>query len=114
MSPVARYDYNELVRQVQDYCVQREVPVPRWRRQVNQEEELAFHANVLRAMKVPFTAVHGSARFSLRRYNTEEDVDRIIEVFPGIVANLRKLSPYWDTKTNAPRPDAEDSLQKTH
>jgi cysteine desulfurase len=71
-------------------------------------------SHVLRAMKVPFTAVHGSVRFSLSRYNTEEDIDRIIEVFPGIVANLRKLSPYWDTKTNAPRPDAEDSLQKTH
>jgi pilus assembly protein CpaF len=51
MSPTTRYDYNEMVKKVQDYCVQREIPVPRWRRQVNQEEELAFHANVLRAMK---------------------------------------------------------------
>ena len=51
MSAIARYDYNELVKRVQDYCVQREIPVPRWRREVNREEELAFHANVLRAMK---------------------------------------------------------------
>jgi cysteine desulfurase len=71
-------------------------------------------SHVLRAMNVPFTAVHGSVRFSLSRYNSEEDIDRIIEVFPGIVANLRKLSPYWDNKTDTPRPDAEDSLQKTH
>jgi cysteine desulfurase len=63
-------------------------------------------SHVLRAMKVPFTAVHGSVRFSLSRYNTEEDIDTIIEVFPQIVANLRKLSPYWDNERNAPRADA--------
>ena len=65
-------------------------------------------SHVLRAMKVPFTAVHGSVRFSLSRYNTDEDIDKIIEVFPQIVANLRKLSPYWDTQRNAPRPGALD------
>lgn len=63
-------------------------------------------SHVLRAMKVPFTAIHGSVRFSLSRYNTEADVDRVVEVFPQIVANLRKLSPYWDNERNAPRPDA--------
>ena len=65
-------------------------------------------SHVLRALNVPFTAVHGSVRFSLSRYSTEEDVDRIIAVFPEIVASLRKLSPYWDNKNNAPRPDAKD------
>jgi cysteine desulfurase len=65
-------------------------------------------SHVLRAMKVPFTAVHGSVRFSLSRYNTEEDVDKVLEVFPQIVANLRKLSPYWDNERNAPRPGALD------
>ena len=59
-------------------------------------------SHVLRAMKVPFTAIHGSVRFSLSRYNTDEDIDTIIEVFPQIVANLRKLSPYWDNERNAP------------
>jgi len=67
-------------------------------------------SHVLRALNVPFTAVHGSIRFSFSRYNTDEDVDRIIEVFPGIVASLRRLSPYWDAKTNAPRPNAEDMV----
>ena len=71
-------------------------------------------SHVLRAMNIPFTAVHGSVRFSFSRYNTEEDIDRIIEVFPGIVANLRKLSPYWDNRKNMPRPDAEQLLQRTH
>jgi cysteine desulfurase len=63
-------------------------------------------SHVLRAMNVPFTAIHGSVRFSFSRYNTEEDVERIIAVFPQIVANLRRLSPYWDQQQNAPRPDA--------
>jgi len=69
-------------------------------------------SHVLRAMKVPFTAVHGSVRFSFSRYNTEEDVDRIIEVFPGIVANLRRLSPYWDQEKDVPRPGAEDLVRR--
>jgi cysteine desulfurase len=64
-------------------------------------------SHVLRAMNVPFTAVHGSVRFSFSRYNAEEDVDRILEVFPEIVANLRRLSPYWDQEKNAPREGAE-------
>jgi cysteine desulfurase len=69
-------------------------------------------SHVLRAMKVPFTAVHGSVRFSFSRYNTSADVDRIIEVFPQIVANLRRLSPYWDQERNRPRPDAEAMAQR--
>jgi cysteine desulfurase len=60
-------------------------------------------SHVLTAMKVPFTALHGSVRFSLSRYNTLEEVDRIIEVFPQIVSDLRRLSPYWDQANNRPR-----------
>ncbi len=70
-------------------------------------------SHVLIALNVPFTAVHGSIRFSFSCYNTEEDVDRIIEVFPQIVANLRKLSPYWDDKTNAPKPEADGLVWRT-
>jgi cysteine desulfurase len=68
-------------------------------------------SHVLRAMQVPFTAVHGSVRFSFSRYNTEADVDRISEVFPQIVANLRRLSPYWDQQHNRPRDDAAANLE---
>ena len=68
-------------------------------------------SHVLKALNVPFSAVHGSVRFSLSRYNTDEDIDRIIEVFPEIVARLRKLSPYWDNKTNKPRPDADELIE---
>ncbi|MEW6746777.1 MAG: cysteine desulfurase NifS [Planctomycetota bacterium] len=70
-------------------------------------------SHVLRALKVPFTAVHGSIRFSLSRYNTQEDIDRIIEVFPQVVANLRKISPYWDNVHNRPRPDAQELVRQT-
>ncbi|MHC4407220.1 MAG: aminotransferase class V-fold PLP-dependent enzyme, partial [Planctomycetota bacterium] len=69
-------------------------------------------SHVLIALNVPFTAVHGSIRFSLSRYNTEDDVDRICEVFPRIVANLRKISPYWDNENNVPRPEAEEMIQE--
>ncbi|MBE9486112.1 MAG: aminotransferase class V-fold PLP-dependent enzyme [Chloroflexi bacterium] len=57
-------------------------------------------SHVLKAMAVPFTAIHGSLRISLSRYNDEEDIERIIATLPGIVANLRKLSPYWDDNRN--------------
>jgi cysteine desulfurase len=68
-------------------------------------------SHVLRAMKVPFTAVHGSVRFSLSRYNTDADIDHILAVFPGMVANLRRLSPYWDQERNVPRTDAEELVR---
>jgi cysteine desulfurase len=50
-------------------------------------------SHVLRAMRVSYTAVQGSIRFSLSRYNTEEEVDYTIEKMPGIVNRLRGLSP---------------------
>jgi cysteine desulfurase len=62
-------------------------------------------SHVLRAMNVPGTAVAGSVRFSLSRYNTDAEVDRIVEVFPEIVANVRRASCFWDQKRNAPRPE---------
>lgn len=51
-------------------------------------------SHVLRAMGVPFTFAHGSIRFSLSRFNTEEEVNSILESLPSIIANLRKLSPF--------------------
>ncbi len=52
-------------------------------------------SHVLRAMGVPFTAAHGSVRFSLSIYNTEEEVDFIVEKLPPIIERLRELSPFW-------------------
>ena len=51
-------------------------------------------SHVIRAMGVPFTAVHGSVRFSLSRYNTEAEVDYVLEHVPRIVRKLRDLSPF--------------------
>jgi cysteine desulfurase len=52
-------------------------------------------SHVLRAMGVPFTAAHGSIRFSLSIYNTEEEIDVIIDKLPPIIERLRELSPFW-------------------
>lgn len=51
-------------------------------------------SHVIRAMGVPFTAAHGSIRFSLSRYNTEDEMDYVIEHMPKIVTKLRALSPF--------------------
>jgi cysteine desulfurase len=52
-------------------------------------------SHVLRAMGVPFTMAHGSIRFSLSVFNTEREIDYVIEKFPLIIEKLRALSPYW-------------------
>jgi len=62
-------------------------------------------SHVLKAMQIPFTAMHGSIRFSFSRYSTEADIARIEEVFPQIVESLRRISPYWDVNRKAPRAD---------
>lgn len=51
-------------------------------------------SHVLRAMDVPRSFLHGSIRFSFSRYNTEEDVDYILEQLPIIIKRLRELSPF--------------------
>jgi cysteine desulfurase len=51
-------------------------------------------SHVLRAMGVPFTAVHGSIRFSLSRYNTEDEIEFVIEETPRIIETLRAMSPF--------------------
>lgn len=51
-------------------------------------------SHVLRAMGVPFTCVHGSIRFSLSRYNTDEEIDYVLKEVPGIIEFLRTLSPF--------------------
>jgi cysteine desulfurase len=52
-------------------------------------------SHVLRAMGVPFTAAHGSIRFSLSRYNTEDEMEVILEKLPPVIERLRELSPFW-------------------
>ncbi|MCG8473223.1 MAG: aminotransferase class V-fold PLP-dependent enzyme, partial [Desulfobacterales bacterium] len=52
-------------------------------------------SHVLRAMGIPFTAAHGTIRFSLSIYNTDEDIDTVLECLPGIIHTLREMSPFW-------------------
>jgi cysteine desulfurase len=61
----------------------------------------------MRAMGIPYTAAHGTTRFSLSRYNTEAEMVRVIAAVPPIIAQLRKLSPYWGDKGPAEHPEAD-------
>lgn len=58
-------------------------------------------SHVMQAMGIPFSAAHGTIRFSLSRFTTEAEIDRVIAVMPGIIEELRRLSPYWNR--NKPR-----------
>ena len=51
-------------------------------------------SHVLSAMGIPPEKAHGSIRFSLSQETTEEEIDRVIEVLPGIVKKLREMSPF--------------------
>lgn len=53
-------------------------------------------SHVLRAMGVPFTMAHGSVRFSLSIYNTEKEIDFVVEKMPPIIERLRGMSPFWN------------------
>ena len=55
-------------------------------------------SHVIRAMGVPFTAVHGSVRFSLSRYTTPEEIDYVLDKLPPVIRNLRELSPFGPGK----------------
>ena len=51
-------------------------------------------SHVLRAMGVPYTRAHSATRFSLSGYTTEEEIDKVLSVLPGIIEKLRAISPY--------------------
>ncbi len=55
-------------------------------------------SHVLRAMGLPYTAAHGTLRFSFSRYNTDADVEEILDKVPPVIATLRSMSPYWVEK----------------
>ncbi|MGQ9625976.1 MAG: cysteine desulfurase NifS [Anaerolineae bacterium] len=53
-------------------------------------------SHVLLAMGIPAEEAHGSLRLTLGRDNTEEDVDYVLEVLPGIIEKLRAMSPLYN------------------
>lgn len=52
-------------------------------------------SHVMRAMGIPYTSAHGTIRFSLSGYNTQEEVDKVAGILPPVVTRLREISPYW-------------------
>jgi cysteine desulfurase len=52
-------------------------------------------SHVLRSMGLPYSSAHGTIRFSLSRFNTQDEVDFVLEKMPSIIKTLRKMSPYW-------------------
>ena len=56
----------------------------------------------LHAMNVPYTAAQGSIRFSLGRYNTDDDIETTLRVLPEIIEKLAAMSPY-DKELHASR-----------
>lgn len=71
-------------------------------------------SHVMRAMDIPYTAAHGTVRFSFSRYNTADEVARVVAAVPPIVAQLRKLSPYWDGKANGPVRDPQQAFAPSY
>ncbi|MGM0594473.1 MAG: cysteine desulfurase NifS [Pseudomonadota bacterium] len=65
-------------------------------------------SHVMKAMGIPYTAAHGTVRFSLSRYNSIDEVERVIAAVPPIVEKLRRLSPYWGD--NGPVEDPEQAF----
>ncbi len=61
-------------------------------------------SHVLLALGRPHEVAHGSLRLSLCEYNTQEEIDYILGVVPGIVAYLREMSPVWDELEKGQRP----------
>jgi len=53
-------------------------------------------SHVLRAMGIPYTALHGSIRFSLSRFNTEADIDYTLAKLPEVIEKINGLSPYQE------------------
>jgi len=53
-------------------------------------------SHVLRAMNVPFTAIHGSIRWSLSRFTTEDEIDYVISKLPAVIDEITRISPYQE------------------
>jgi cysteine desulfurase len=69
-------------------------------------------SHVLRAMSVPYTAAHGAIRFSFSRINVDDDVERVLDVLPQIVARAREVSPFAPNRKGAV--DAGALVQNLH
>ncbi len=69
-------------------------------------------SHVMWAIGIPSRAAHGTIRFSLSRWNTAEEIDRVIAAVPPIVAHLHELSPYWEN--GGPVQDAAEAFSPVY
>ena len=53
-------------------------------------------SHVLLAIGLPHEIAHGSLRLTFSKYNTEEEIDYIINAVPKVVSRLRDMSPMWE------------------
>ncbi len=53
-------------------------------------------SHVLLSIGLVHEMAHGSLRITFGDYNSEQDVDKLLEVLPQIVARLRDMSPLWN------------------
>lgn len=58
-------------------------------------------SHVLLAIGIPHEKAHGSIRFTLGVQNTEEEIDKVLEVMPAIVQRMRDMSPLWEEVVKA-------------
>ena len=65
-------------------------------------------SHVLLAIDLPHEVAHGSLRLSLNKFNTDEDVDKVLEVLPGITERLRGMSPLWGKQGTKTRSESAD------
>lgn len=57
-------------------------------------------SHVLTAMGLPYTILHGSIRFSLSRFTTDDEIQHVLAVMPGIVQRLRDISPFTNDQAD--------------
>jgi cysteine desulfurase len=65
-------------------------------------------SHVLLAIDLPHEVAHGSLRLSLNKFNTDEDVDKVLEVLPGITERLRGMSLLWGKQGAKTRSESAD------
>lgn len=61
-------------------------------------------SHVLLSLGIPYELAHGALRLSIGEYNTEEEIDYLLETIPGVIRSLREQSPLWKEYESGKRP----------
>jgi len=71
-------------------------------------------SHVLLAMGLDHETAHGSVRLSLGRFNTEEEVDYMLQELPPIIERLRSMSPLYNRRPDEPEPFRVENCETHH